>query len=735
MKKSMRTKILICIFVLDLVMIIGVSIIAYNFRIAVNAADTTSQTYMRIEKDFGDANTNMQNLVKRFFLVQAMAPVGSLDTQEGKEAMIGPGEAEYAALDAAIDDLGTHVEKIDNKEFKDAYGLMSSGAKAFIEVYKTMEQMWYKDQISETFDLYFSEAHENILAYEDNVKVMTEELQALADANNSRLIKAENEVQKAIVIGIILLVISSVISILIVFKSVSPLVSSAKELDDIIDDMNSGNANLSRRIKNRSEDEVGVLVSGINKFLETLQKIIVAIKDESGNIYTSVENTVQVVNSSRDDVSNVSAVMQELTASMETANNTLLSLNEEAGHVNDAVGQVSNQVTEGTNRVADIKEHATVIRRDTEKKRESTNEMVSSIRDTLENSIAESKNVEQIQTLTEDILSIAAQTNLLALNASIEAARAGEAGKGFAVVADEIRQLAEHSKDTANSIQEISNQVISAVEQLTDNSNEMLSYVSETVLQDYDDFEEVAKQYYQDADDINSVLDSVNDNTILLNTTINEMTGEIDHISRVINDCTQGVSDATSSTTGILESITTIHDDSESNREISERLQEEVSRFTNDEDELVAEAEPVKEDIVQEEPVKAEPVKDEPVREEPVKPEPIKVEPVKKESIKEKIEEKETKAEPKPVREKVEEKETKTEIKPVKEKVEKKETKAEPKPVKEDLEKAKPVKEEEVKEEVVKEEEAAPEEPEVEEVEPAEETQEAEAVEETETEE
>ncbi|MCR5197085.1 MAG: methyl-accepting chemotaxis protein [Pseudobutyrivibrio sp.] len=588
MRKSMRTKILVCIFVLDLVMIIGVSIIAVNFRTAVDAANTMSQTYIRIEKDFGDANTNMQNLVKRFFLVQAMAPIGSLDTKEGKDAMIQPGVAEYEALSAAIDDLSIQVEKIDDPEFKSEYELMSTGARTFIDVYKQMETMWYADQIQETFNLYFAEAHENILAYEENVKLMTEKLQLLVEANDAKLMHAESEVNKAIIIGITILVIASVISIIIVVKSVSPLISSARELDEIIVDMNSGNANLSRRIKNKSSDEVGVLVSGINKFLETLQKIIVTIKDESGNIYTSVENTVHIVNSSKDDVSNVSAVMQELTASMETANNTLLSLNEEAGNVNNAVGQVSNQVAEGTNRVADIKEHATVIRRDTEKKRESTNEMVSSIRDTLENSIAESKNVEQIQTLTEDILSIAAQTNLLALNASIEAARAGEAGKGFAVVADEIRQLAEHSKDTANSIQEISNQVISAVEQLADNSNEMLTYVSETVLQDYDDFEEVAKQYYQDADDINSVLDSVNDNTVLLNTTINDMTGEIDHISRVINDCTQGVSDATTSTTDILESITTIQDDSETNREISERLQGEVSRFSNDDEDVEA---------------------------------------------------------------------------------------------------------------------------------------------------
>ena len=578
MKKSLSRTIMICLFALDLVFIIAVASIGTNFQKTVEASREISETYLLIERDFGETNTNVQNIIKRNFLVQAMAGmlVGNPDMLA---AMIGPGETETAALLSAIDDLGTRVALIDNEEFKEQYEELAAAGRGIVELWGRLVTMFEAEQFAEASTVYFAEGHDIIAAHEENIVLMSEGLQALVDESKASLAKAEKGVDTSIIVSAILLIAGTIMSLMIIVNAFKPLKKASAKLNEILDDMNAGKADLNARLELKKEDEVGTLVKGINNFLDTLQSILGKIRTESGNIYDSVENTSTIVNNSKDDVSTVTSVMEELTASMENANDILVSLNNEADDVNLAVSDVAVQVETGSGSVQEIKERAVAIKADTEKKKASTNEMVSSIQSTLEKSIADSKDVEQIQTLTEDILSIAAQTNLLALNASIEAARAGEAGKGFAVVADEIRNLAETSSTTANSIQEISTHVIEAVGSLAKNSNEMLNYVSQSVLADYDGFVDIANQYFDDAENLNTVLRNVNSNTVVLNDTLSKMTSEIGHVSGVINECTRGVSDATQSTNGILESITTIQKDSSINRDISERLQSEVNRF------------------------------------------------------------------------------------------------------------------------------------------------------------
>ena len=209
----------------------------------------------------------------------------------------------------------------------------------------------------------------------------------------------------------------------------------------------------------------------------------------------------------------------------------------------------------------------------------STVTMLDEIREMLLESIANSKKAEQIGELTDDILGIAGQTNLLALNASIEAARAGEAGRGFAVVADEIRQLAERSKETANSIQGISQVVIEAVERLARDSEKMLQFVDTTVLEDYDKFEQVAQQYRADATQLESTLsefaitaDGLQSIMVTLQDSTNQIAEAVDSSTAEI----VGVTEAIQVLTFNMESIRTEVND---NQRIAGELRVEVDKF------------------------------------------------------------------------------------------------------------------------------------------------------------
>lgn len=105
--------------------------------------------------------------------------------------------------------------------------------------------------------------------------------------------------------------------------------------------------------------------------------------------------------------------------------------------------------------IGEVGQKAEKLEEDAVSARECMQNTIVRIGKTLEDKIEESKEVERVQQLTNQILNVADQTNLLALNASIEAARAGESGKGFAVVANEISSLAEESSKTAGKFRKL----------------------------------------------------------------------------------------------------------------------------------------------------------------------------------------------------------------------------------------------------------------------------------------
>lgn len=423
---------------------------------------------------------------------------------------------------------------------------------------------------------------EYYLAMEDASRAFN---QTLSDTVEGVAAERVDSIERAsrltyVTFGLFILFMAS--NILITQKSISkPAKNAGAQLAEIIDKLKREEGDLTERIKVSSRDEIGELATGINHLLDQLQATMGVLKKETLNMNHSVYRITEGITDSNENANGVSAAMEELSASMEEVAATLTNVNDGVQEVRDASKEMNELAEQSADFILGVKKKAQDIKADTEESKNSTVDMIHDIRALLEVAIKNSKNVDKINGLTNEILNISSQTNLLALNASIEAARAGEAGKGFAVVAGEIGKLATDSATTANNIQSISAMVTQAVEELSKNADEMLKFIDERVLVDYDKFVEVATQYHDDADEINVTLQHFYDRTNRLEETMEIMTNGIEGISSAVNESAQGVTVAAQNTGQLVEALGGIKGEAAVNKDISDLLSGEVSKFKN----------------------------------------------------------------------------------------------------------------------------------------------------------
>ncbi len=471
----------------------------------------------------------------------------TVNTPKDVEAIAGEVQKTLAKIDSVYQSLEKQLNKIKAKE---ELKILAVTKTTFTSVKATLfgengifsklrRQIEMKEKVKKVQALL-----EEILAKE--VQKAKERVTS-AQEEQERTVVRTNQVVKSVttfffLIGGVIAGVTLILGFWIYLSISNPLKALLKEADLL------SQGYLTTTIKKRRKDEVGLVLSSMNKVVENLQDIVTRLK---GFVKTITDNSRELLNVAH----SLSKGSEEQMLQIEQAVANLTEISIATQDIAENSGSTASSAQKMQRITQEGKEMMYNTRQELQRFVEVINQTSQRIESLAQKSEAINDIIKLIKNITE-------QTNLLALNAGIEAARAGVHGKGFAVVAENIRFLARKTGSAADEITQNVQTMLDAIQEAVEemqNQQEIAQLMVNHLEKTIQAIEEMASHVDQVTDMISRIASSTHQQSMVIDQASRFM-HSISQVTKNLNDQVVKIKKASDDFKGMVEELNKLID-------------------------------------------------------------------------------------------------------------------------------------------------------------------------------